>query len=820
METKSRSHGTYPLQFPPLPSPHLVNPVPSWSATNRSSVAYSDRTTGEIPSRSPSYPLQASPRQSLQHANGYFSLNAEIGGPVKARHEQAAQEPQKPSSPYPLQLPPSYRTPQRNSWIAAPAGTGETNLAYGDRWTHESQKLPDYYASPGPRSQSPLPGVASLPAASNGASRTSTTASEPVVRPSKRPVSYPFQAPLPLQLPQIVPTAPAQRSETTAFSSGRATKEVSKPRHSYPSQAPPPGYSSGVRPLSTVSRTSQSMTAFAANESPHQAPLPGFIQGDGSLSPTSEASVASSTSKSGNGVPRLPRNIRAVQDGKNTEVLGRTIVICLDGRGDKFDSDNSNIVHLVSCLKKSDPSQVTYYQSGIGTYDGGGLSNGANAALDMAIGSGLGVHIRDAYHFLMQTYKENDRICLFGFSRGAYTARCLAGMIHKVGLLPAHNIQQIPFAYQYYKDDTEQGWDMSGDFKRTFCMDVSVHFIGVFDSVASVGFIPRTLPLSSTPWNKATYFRHAMALDERRAKFKVKQFETKDSTSSDSQWETVAEVHENTIKGQPSRRFDPYLGIDKPKPDISEKAADGKPIGGNLYLMNKRRQEHQKKTDVLEVWFTGAHADIGGGAVKNEERHKLAQIPLRWMLRQCFECNTGIIFKVHRLAEEGLDVHTLWPTYTSLGVPLMGPSPSMMEKHEEGKIAPITRRSSVLKAVDEDDPQGLHDVVLWKDERRGKMHEDWVPEHVEDYFDCISRINDQLVDAKGWWILEILPLKVRVQLKDSEEWVKKLSMNLGRYRAASESHPNLHWTVQQRVEAMGYQMHIHLDRHASWNVVA
>ncbi|KAK4896661.1 hypothetical protein LTR27_005581 [Elasticomyces elasticus] len=792
METKIKNHGTYPLQSPPLPSPYLVNPVPSWSATNRTSVAYSDRTTGEIPSRSPSYPLQASPRQSLQHANGYFSLNAEIGGPVKARHEQAAPEP-KPSSPYPLQLPPPYKTPQRHSWVLAPAET-------------------DSCSSQGPRSQSPVPGVASLPAVSNGTSRTNTTASGAVVRPSKRPVSYPFQAPLPLQLPQTVPTVPAQRSETTAFSSGRATHEVSKPRHSYPSQAPPPGYLSGVRPLSPALRTAEPPTAFASND----VPFPGISQGNGSLSPTSETSVASSTSK----VPRLPRNIRAFQDGKNAEVLGRTIVICLDGTGDKFDSDNSNIVHLVSCLKKSDPSQVSYYQSGIGTYDGGGLSNGANAALDMAIGSGLGVHIRDAYHFLMQTYKEHDRICLFGFSRGAYTARCLAGMIHKVGLLPAHNIQQIPFAYQYYKDDTETGWEMSGDFKRTFCMDVSVHFIGVFDSVASVGFIPRTLPLSSTPWNKATYFRHAMALDERRAKFKVKQFETKDSTSSDSQWETVAEVHENTLNGQPSRRFSPDLGIDKPKLDIFEKAADGKPIGGNLYLMNKRRQEHLKKTDVLEVWFTGAHADIGGGAVKNEERHKLAQIPLRWMLRQCFECNTGIIFKVHRLAEEGLDVHTLWPTYTSLGVPLMGPSPSMMEKHEERKFSPITRRSSVLKAVDEDDPQGLHDVVLWKDERRGKMHEDWVPEHVEDYFDCISRINDQLIDAKGWWILEILPLKVRVQLKDSEEWVKKVSMNLGRYRAASENHPNLHWTVQQRVEAMGYQMHIRLDRHASWNVVA
>lgn len=92
----------------------------------------------------------------------------------------------------------------------------------------------------------------------------------------------------------------------------------------------------------------------------------------------------------------------------------------------------------------------------------------------MAVGSGLGHHIRDAYRFIMQTYREGDKICLFGFSRGAYTARCLAGMIHKVGLLPAHNQAQLAFAYEFYKDDTVEGWKMSGEFKRTFSIDVNV----------------------------------------------------------------------------------------------------------------------------------------------------------------------------------------------------------------------------------------------------------------------------------------------------------------------------------------------------------
>jgi hypothetical protein len=49
------------------------------------------------------------------------------------------------------------------------------------------------------------------------------------------------------------------------------------------------------------------------------------------------------------------------------------------------------------------------------------MKGGLSAALDMAVGSSLGVHIKDAYHFLMQNYREGDKICLFGFSRGSYT---------------------------------------------------------------------------------------------------------------------------------------------------------------------------------------------------------------------------------------------------------------------------------------------------------------------------------------------------------------------------------------------------------------
>lgn len=95
---------------------------------------------------------------------------------------------------------------------------------------------------------------------------------------------------------------------------------------------------------------------------------------------------------------RLPRTIRALRDSRKHQSHPRTLVICLDGTGDRFDGDNSNIVHFVSCLKKHDPvDQVTYYQSGIGTYDQGGVQNGFGAAMDMAVGSGLG-KFPDARH--------------------------------------------------------------------------------------------------------------------------------------------------------------------------------------------------------------------------------------------------------------------------------------------------------------------------------------------------------------------------------------------------------------------------------------
>ncbi|KAI8949810.1 hypothetical protein F4801DRAFT_590846 [Xylaria longipes] len=523
---------------------------------------------------------------------------------------------------------------------------------------------------------------------------------------------------------------------------------------------------------------------------------------------------------------RLPRTLRALRNADDANNHPRTLIICLDGTGDQFDNDNSNIVHFISCLKKHSPEQqVTYYQSGIGTYDKGGLKNGIGAALDMAVGSGLGIHVKDAYRFLMQNYREGDKICLLGFSRGAYTVRCLAGMIHKVGLLPASNGSQINFAYNFYKDGSDNGEYLAAEFKKTFCTDVDVYFLGLFDCVASVGFFPRKLPFSKRATNTVRYFRHAMALDEHRAKFKVCHW----------QQEQPGSAPETTRRGTadltPAGRLHRQLSLDrrfrhrktpagmggkKAKEAVKHNHTDesSDDVWNSKFEAQEKANNRYREfvTDALEVWFMGAHADIGGGAVRNESRHMLSRIPLRWMIRQCFECDTGILFDMARLAEQGLDVANLWPEYRAPDMPMTGPPPRLMTMYRKKILAPVQRRSTFL-------PIGPEGYTIDNAPTREDLNYILPSESDEDHFDAMQPPNDMLEVAKVWWILELWPVKIRVLSGDNEGWEKRVRVNLGRYRGIRNREPNMHWTVQKMIDEGQCDLKVRQTNGTKWRQV-
>ncbi|KAH9033056.1 hypothetical protein EDB84DRAFT_1561796 [Lactarius hengduanensis] len=314
----------------------------------------------------------------------------------------------------------------------------------------------------------------------------------------------------------------------------------------------------------------------------------------------------------------------------------RTLILCFDGTSDKYDKDCTNIVKLYSLFNKDHvDQQLCYYQAGIGTYTAPGFISSIGKlvakTLDMAVAWYLYQHILDGYQFLMRNYKVGDQICLFGFSRGAYTARALAGMLHKVGLLSKDNTEQIAFAYEHYASDPENDYLAKG-FKEMFCRDVPIDFVGVWDTVASTG-INGSLPFAGAN-TTIRVFRHALALDEHRVNF-IPEYYRGDSEESSlgplNEEEQVSNVPGNASKITP--------------------------------------HEMGEVTDVKEVWFAGCHADVGGG-VHDNKIQALSDISLRWMVRELVKAGVKVIFDEQALSDRGIPL----PMITSQPI-TNGPQP-------------------------------------------------------------------------------------------------------------------------------------------------
>jgi len=207
--------------------------------------------------------------------------------------------------------------------------------------------------------------------------------------------------------------------------------------------------------------------------------------------------------------------------------MSRNIVICADGTGNKFCDENSNVIKLYQCLDLRDPTrQIAYYHGGLGTLgDPGALSQIQKRwtkAKGLAFGYGLTRAISDIYAFLMETYQPDDRLFLFGFSRGAYTVRALAGMLHLLGLVRPKDYNLIPYATEMLKtkqsDDT---FKVAAEFKGTFSRECKPYFMGVWDTVSSVGWVfdPLHVPYTRKDPDMAIG-RHAVSIDERRCFFR------------------------------------------------------------------------------------------------------------------------------------------------------------------------------------------------------------------------------------------------------------------------------------------------------------
>jgi uncharacterized protein (DUF2235 family) len=204
--------------------------------------------------------------------------------------------------------------------------------------------------------------------------------------------------------------------------------------------------------------------------------------------------------------------------------MAKNIVICYDGTDNQLTiNENTNVIHLYSCLKL-DAQQVGYYSPGVGTI---APDNYKNVLLknyyllrDLLSAKSLHSNVLDAYTFLMNCYEEGDKIYLYGFSRGAYTVRMLSGMIEMFGLLHKGNTNHLRYILEVYSKG-DKIFETANAFKKRFSRTIRIEFIGVWDTVVSMGGLINFH--KSYPYSRkltvANVVRHAVAIDERRKHF-------------------------------------------------------------------------------------------------------------------------------------------------------------------------------------------------------------------------------------------------------------------------------------------------------------
>src|SRR5262245_19237482 len=172
----------------------------------------------------------------------------------------------------------------------------------------------------------------------------------------------------------------------------------------------------------------------------------------------------------------------------------QNFVLCYDGTNNQFGTNNTNVVRLVQALDRD--VQRLYYGPGVGTLPDPrmitGIGKKFSEILDLAFATGLEAKVMAAYRYLMNFWERDARVFIFGFSRGAYSARDLSGMLHSLGLLSRGNDDLVPYVMRLFgslrgrsgESAENPYWQLCNGFRKTFARETGddarhfrVHFL-------------------------------------------------------------------------------------------------------------------------------------------------------------------------------------------------------------------------------------------------------------------------------------------------------------------------------------------------------
>lgn len=284
----------------------------------------------------------------------------------------------------------------------------------------------------------------------------------------------------------------------------------------------------------------------------------------------------------------------------------KRLVVCCDGTWNSLNMQcPTNVVKLIEACKvvaADGTPQLLYYDSGVGT--DGDLKD---KWFGGAFGWGIDENIQDAYRFLCLNYAEGDQVYLFGFSRGAYTVRSLAGMVYCSGLLPHRQITATKAAYDLYRDRATPSSKEATEFRETHrSRQIDITLIGCWDTVGSLGIPKRFGIIPNRKYEfhdvrlnrKIRHALHAVAIDERRRPFDVARMERSDEAD----------------------------------------------------------------TKIIEAWFPGTHGCVGGGTASLQP---LSNATLLWMVEQIQQFQLGLEFDQDWLNQ--LEINHTTPFSSDLG---------------------------------------------------------------------------------------------------------------------------------------------------------
>ena len=290
------------------------------------------------------------------------------------------------------------------------------------------------------------------------------------------------------------------------------------------------------------------------------------------------------------------------------EGVPKRLVVCTDGtwnipdQRDRGKTRPSNVVKMALAVTPRDGRgtvQRVFYDKGVGTGPFDRLRGGA-------FGWGLSQKIKEAYAFIVEQFEPDDEIFLFGFSRGAYTARSTAGLIRNSGILRPEYRQRLDDAFALYRrrDPSSHPTDVEATiFRKMYSYEPPITFIGVWDTVGALG-----IPVG-IPWLPATWLH-----------FLNKPWEFHDVK--------LSSIVKNAYHA---------VAIDEKRPQFAPT------------LWEKQAHSHDQRME--QVWFSGVHTNVGGGYADS----RLSDITFLWMKEKAQQC--GLAF------DENYVHTTLHPNY-------------------------------------------------------------------------------------------------------------------------------------------------------------